>query len=228
MIRRMEKVGMIQRMKKDRIIQRVENEIKIIGINAFLVSAAFMIALIVFSAIAGELIDFYVVSFEVIFPFFATIFVGEWGKTRADSNFDIIAAQSKSLFRWVLLRYGIAFGISSAFAVLSMVGSFTFRDEILLWELLLIYLPPAFFLSSLCALLGIYCTREHSATLVCGVVWLMMLLVRSLLRVPGVEYIYLFIRYADSSNPVWLWNKGILAVAGFLLWGIIYLRCRNL
>lgn len=126
------------------MIKRVESEIKIIGINFFILSATFTIALIILFAIAGELIDFYPVSFEVIFPFFATIALGEWGKTRADSSFDIIAAQSKSLFHWVLLRFVIIFGISSVFAVFCMVFSSAFRYELPLWELLIIYFPPKF------------------------------------------------------------------------------------
>ena len=99
------------------MIRRATSEIKIIGINFFIISAAFTSALIVLSVIAGELLNFYPVSFEVMFPFFVTIAVGEWGKTRADSNFDMIAAQSNSLFHWVLLRYVITFGISSLFAI---------------------------------------------------------------------------------------------------------------
>lgn len=210
------------------MIRRATSEIKIIGINFFILSAAFTSALIVLSAIAGELLHFYPISFEVLLPFFATIAVGEWGKTRADSNFDMIAAQSNSLFHWVLLRYVITFGISSLFAVFCMVFSSSFRYELPLWELLIIYFPPAFFLSSLCALFGIYYTGEHIATLACGIVWLIVLLIRSLLRIAGVEYIYLFIRYADEQNPVWLWNKCIVTVVGLFLWGIIYLRCKKI
>ncbi len=202
----------------------LKSEIKIMGINFFLVSGAFAAALIVFSAIAGELLDFYSVSYEVMFPFFATVVVGEWGKTRADSNFDIIAAQSRSLFKWVLLRYITAFGLCGIFAVLSMGGSSALRYELPLWELSAIYFPPAFFLTSLCALLGILCRQEHVATLVCGVIWLVIFLTRSLLRFPGFEYIYLFIRFAGDQNHIWLWNKCILTVAGFFLWGFIYSR----
>ena len=209
------------------MINRVESEIKIIGINFFVISTAFTITLVILSTIAGELLRFYPVSFEVIFPFFAMIAVGEWGKTRADNNFDIIAAQSRSLFRWVLLRYVVTFGISSLFAVFCMLFSCVFRYELPLWELLLIYFPPALFLSSLCALLGIHYTAEHIATLICGIIWLTVLLIRSLLRIPEVEYIYLFIRYADDQNPVWLWNKSIVAVSSLFLWGIIYLRCKS-
>lgn len=210
------------------MIRRATSELKITGINFFIISAAFTSALIVLSAMAGELLDFYPVSFEVLFPFFAMIAVGEWGKTRADSNFDMIAAQSSSLFHWVLLRYVITFGISSVFAFFCMVFSAIFRYELPLWELLIIYFPPAFFLSSLCALFGICYTGEHTATAACGIVWLIVLLMRGLLRISGVEYIYLFIRYADNQNPVWLWNKGIITAAGLLLWGIICFKCKKM
>lgn len=48
---------------------RIESEVKIFGINFFIVSAAFTVAMIVLSIIAGDLLDFYPVSFEVVFPF---------------------------------------------------------------------------------------------------------------------------------------------------------------
>lgn len=207
------------------MIRRAASELKIMGINFIILSAAFTSALIAFSAIAGELLDFYPVTFEVIFPFFAAIAVGEWGKTRADGNFDIIAAQSCSLFRWALLRYAITFGTSSVFAVFCMALSSAFRYEFPLWELLIVYFPPAFFLSSFCALFGICFAGEHVATLSCGLVWLTVLLMRSLLRIPGAEYFYLFIRYAGGATPAWLWNKCIVTASGFFLWGIICASC---
>lgn len=113
------------------------------------------------------------------------------------------------------------------FALFSMVFSSVFRYEFPLWELLLIYCPPAFFLSSLCALFGIHCTGEHVAASACGILWLLLLLARRLSAIPGAEYIYPFIRYAGVQNSVWLWNKGIVAALGLSLWGILYLRCRR-
>lgn len=209
------------------MIRRAASEIKMIGMNFFLISAAFTSALIVLSAAAGELLDFYPVVFEVILPFFAAVSAGEWGKTRADSNFDMIAAQCGSLFHWVLLRYVVTFGISGVFAVFCMVFSSVFRYELPFWELLIVYFPPAFFLSSLCALFGIHCTGEHAATSACGIMWLMVLLARGLLGIPGAEYIYLFIRYADGQSPVWLWNKCIVTASGMLIWGSIYMGCKR-
>lgn len=208
------------------MIVRIRSEIKVFGINFFIVSAVFAIILIVLSILAGELLDFFPVSFEVIFPFFAAIVVGEWGKTRADNNFDIIAAQSTSLFKWVLFRYIAAFGTASIFAILSMAGSSIIRYELPMQELVAVYFPPAFFLSSLCALFGVICKQEHIATLICGTLWLVILLTRSLLRFPGIEYVYLFIRFAGDQNNIWLYNKVIIAVIGVLLWGLIYLKCK--
>ena len=60
------------------MIAQIESEVKIFGINFFIVSVTFTVAMIVLSIIAGDLLDFYPVSFEVVFPFFVTIVVGEW------------------------------------------------------------------------------------------------------------------------------------------------------
>ena len=210
------------------MMRRVAREAQIFGINFWIVSAAVGAATIAFSLLAGELLDFYPAIFEVVYPFFAAIVVGEWGKTRSDGNFDLIAAQCESLFPWVLRRYTAAFGGASLFAALSMAGASIARYELPLGELLAIYFPPAFFLSSLCALLGLLCRQEHIATLVCGVVWLDLLFTRSLLRFPGLEYIYLFIRFAGDQNNIWLWNKGIVSLAGLLLWSGIYWACKRM
>lgn len=208
------------------MIVRIQNEIKVFGINFFIVSAAFAAAWTALSMLAGELLDFYPASFEVIYPFFAAIVVGEWGKTRADDNFDMIAAQSKSLFRWVLFRYIAAFGTSSVFAILSMAGASIVRYEWPMQELIAMYFPPAFLLSSLCALFNIICKQEHIAAASCGMIWLILLLTRSLLRFPGIEYIYLFIRFAGDQNHIWLYNKVIITIIGGLLWGLIYMKCK--
>lgn len=209
------------------MIRKMQKELKIAGINFFLVAGVLAAALILLSLAAGELIDFYPVSFEVIFPFFTAVAVGEWGKTRADDNFEVIAAQGSSLFQWAALRYAAIFSMSGVFAVLCMAVSSVTRYELPLWELLVMYVSPAFFLSSLGALVGILCSQEHVGTLVCGILWLAFLLTRGLLRVPGVEYIYLFIRYAGDENHIWLWNKGILAGAGLVCWGVIYRVCKR-
>lgn len=204
---------------------RVRNELKIMGINPFLISTALAAIFALLATFGGNLLYLSCVEFEVIFPFFTAIAVGEWGKTKSDDNFDVIAAQGKSLFQWVLIRYFVSFAMVSAFALLSMFVVFIMRNEMPLLEMLLIYLSPALFLSTLSALFGVCFSQEHISTLICGVIWLITMLVRSLLRFPGVEYIYLFIRHAGDSHGIWLVNKALLLVLAVLLWVLIYFIC---
>lgn len=209
------------------MIRKIKNELKIAGSNLFLISVAFAAALIFLAVAAGNLLDLSSIGFEVIFPFFASIAVGEWGKTKADDNYDVIASQSKSLFKWVASRYIAVWGTVSLVAAAAMAAVFLIRGEMSLVELLLIYLPTSFFLSSLSAYIGLLYSQEHIAALVCGIIWLVMLLIRSLLRIPGVEYFYLFIRFAGDVNGVWLVNKAILSVAGLAIWCAIYITCKE-
>lgn len=204
---------------KDRILY----EWKMAGGGFFLMSAALSALLAAASAASGGLPELAAAGFEVVFPFYTAVAVGEWGKTRADGCFDVIAAQGRSLFRWAAARWASLFGAASAFAVLAMgfLG-----DGSLFGEMALLYFPTAFFFSSLCALTGFVFRREHAAPLACGLLWLAALLARGLLRVPGVEYVYPFLRFAGGGFPVLLWNKGILTGAGLALWGVLYWRCR--
>ena len=104
---------------------RIVSEAKIFGVNFFLVSAFLTLAVLALSVLGGDLLDFYPTAFEVVFPLFAAIAAGEWGKTRADGNFDCIAAQSRSLFGWVFLRYAAAFGILNDLYTIQKLYSFT-------------------------------------------------------------------------------------------------------
>ena len=85
-------------------------------------------------------------------------------------------------------------------------------------EMVLLCLPTGFFFASVAALVGSLSSQEHLATLVCCLLWLAALLTRSLLRLPGVEYVYPFLRFAGDQHGVWLWNKAALTGTGLLLW----------
>ena len=85
-------------------------------------------------------------------------------------------------------------------------------------EMLLLCLPTGFFFASVAALEGSLSSQEHLATLVCCLLWLAALLTRSLLRLPGVEYVYPFLCFAGDQHGVWLWNKAALTGTGLLLW----------
>lgn len=175
----------------------------------------------------GDLLHLSSVGFEVIFPFFTAIAVGEWGKTRADDNFEIIAAQGRSLFLWVAARFLAVWAVTGLSAAGGMAAVCLIRREMPFWESVLIYFPVAFCLSSLSAFVGLLHSSEHAASCVCGVVWLAELMLRGLLRVPGVEYFYLFIRYAGDQNGIWMVNKALLIAAGVVCWGIIYRICKS-
>lgn len=197
-------------------------EQKIMGINAIWIFASLIAAFTLLAYFGGELLNLSNIGFEVVFPFLIAIAVGEWGKTRSDTSFDIIAAQSNSLFRWIMLRFTTVFITGSLFAFISMVIVSYIRNEMPLWEMVLLYFPPAFFLSTVCALCGICFSEEHAATLICGILWILTILARSLLRIPGVQFVYLFIRYAGDMNGIWLINKGIITLIGLVLWIGIY------
>lgn len=93
----------------------IENELKIMGINLMLISAALVVVSSLLALLGGDLLNLSCISFEVIFPFFSAIAVGEWGKTRADDNYEVIKAQGKSLFAWVLSRFLAVFITVSLF-----------------------------------------------------------------------------------------------------------------
>lgn len=209
------------------MIHRLKNEIKIAGSSLYIVSAVLVTALILFAGFAGDLLDLSSLGFEVIFPFFTAIAIGEWGKTRADDNYDVIAAQSKSVFQWAALRYLAIMGTVSLSAVMGLIAVSHIRGEMPVWELLLTYFSTALCLSSLSLFIGVRYSQEHLATLVCGVVWLTGLMAKSLLRLPVVEYIYPFIRFAGDQNGIWLINKAVLCAVSLLLWCMVYRICKN-
>lgn len=115
----------------------IRYEQKIVSNNIFWISAAFVVILSVLAYIAGDLINIGYLCFEVIFPFFAVIGVCEWCKTRSSPMFDIISAQSKSIFRWTLRRYVYVFGIISAFAIVGMAIFIIIVPTLVFAELLL-------------------------------------------------------------------------------------------
>ena len=65
---------------KDRILY----EWKMAGGGFFLMSAALSALLAAASAASGGLPELAAAGFEVVFPFYTAVAVGEWGKTRAD------------------------------------------------------------------------------------------------------------------------------------------------
>lgn len=203
-------------------------ELKIAGGNPVLIQL-FAVGVYGFFAFScRELPGLDRVGFEVIFPIFTSIMVSEWGRFRADAAFELIAAQSRSLFWWVVRRFAAMFMEAAVFALSAMMLAAALREEMpTVSDMFLLYLSPAFFLSTVGCLFGMCFSREHVATLFCGMFWLSALLSRGLLRLPGAEYVYPFPVFARGQDDGWIINKVVLCAVSLLLWCVIFLLCKK-
>ena len=166
-------------------------------------------------------------GFEILFPFYAAIVIGEWCKTRTDPMFDVISAQGKSLFGWMVRRFIFLFGTASIFACIGMVGVSAIKQNNSVFDMLCVFVPTAFFLSSLCVFISLLSSIPHIPTMTVGVLWLFSVMAESLLRFPLIQYFYLFARYAGINSPIWIVNKAVLLSIGAGLWLCIYLFCKK-
>ena len=76
----------------------VRLETKIMGINPFWISALLTAAFLIVCVTGGDNVNWGYLGFEVLFPFYMAVAVGEWCRIRADQIFDVVSAQGKSLF----------------------------------------------------------------------------------------------------------------------------------
>ena len=205
----------------------VSLEAKIMGINPFWISALLTVAFLIVCATGGDNENWGYLGFEVLFPFYMAVAVGEWCRIRADQIFDVISAQGKSLFLWIVRRFLILFVTITAFAVIGMLGIVIITKAASIGELLLTFLPTAFFLSSVCILLSVLSSIPHIPTMAVGVIWLFSIMSMSLLRFRPVQYLYLFIRFAGIDSSTWILNKLALLVAGLILWLCVFLICQK-
>lgn len=202
-------------------------ESKIIGINPLWISVLLVVTFLIVCATGGDNINWGYLGFEVIFPFYTSIVIGEWCKTRTDPIFDMILAQGHSLFCWLVRRFVFLFGMVSIFAFVGMLGVSVIRQNISVFDMICAYLPTTFFLSGLCVLISMLSNSPHIPTMAVGVMWLFSIMARSLLRFPPVQYFYLFVRYAGIGTPLWIENKIILLSIGAVLWISIFLFCKR-
>lgn len=205
----------------------VRLETKIIGINPFWISALLTAAFLIVCATGGDNVNWGYLGFEVLFPFYMAVAVGEWCRIRADQIFDVISAQGKSLFLWIVRRFLVLFVTVTVFAVIGMLGTIIITKTASIGELLMTFLPTAFFLSSVCIFLSVLSSIPHIPTMVVGVIWLFSIMSMSLLRFRPIQYLYLFIRFAGVDSSTWILNKLALLVAGIVLWLCVFLICQK-
>lgn len=205
----------------------VRLETKIMGINPFWISALLTAAFLIVCATGGDNVNWGYLGFEVVFPFYMAVAVGEWCRIRADQIFDVISAQGKSLFLWIVRRYFILFGAVMVFAVIGMLGTVIITKTASIGELLMTFLPTAFFLSSVCIFLSMLSNIPHIPTMAVGVIWLFSIMSMSLLRFRPIQYLYLFIRFAGVDSSIWILNKLVLLAAGIVLWICVFIVCQK-
>lgn len=205
----------------------VKLEAKIMGINPFWISALLTAAFLIVCATGGDNVNWGYLGFEVVFPFYTAIAVGEWCRTRADQMFDVISAQGKSIFLWIVRRFLLLFVIVTVFAVVGIFGTVTITQTAPAGELLLTFLPTAFFLSSVCIALSLLSSVPHIPTMAAGVIWLFSIMSMSLLRFRPMQYFYLFIRFAGIDSSIWILNKATLLFIGLALWLFVFLVCKK-
>lgn len=205
----------------------VRLETKIMGINPFWISALLTAAFLIVCATGGDNANWGYLGFEVLFPFYMAVAVGEWCRIRADQMFDVISAQGKSLFLWMVRRFLVLFVTVTVFAVIGMLGTVIITKTASIGELLMTFLPTAFFLSSVCIFLSVLSSIPHIPTMAVGVIWLFSIMSMSLLRLRPIQYLYLFIRFAGIDSSIWILNKLVLLVAGIVLWICVFLACQK-
>ena len=115
----------------------VRLETKIMGINPFWISALLTAAFLIVCATGGDNVNWGYLGFEVLFPFYMAVAVGEWCRIRADQIFDVISAQGKSLFLWIVRRFLVLFVTVTVFAVIGMFGTVIITKTASIGELLI-------------------------------------------------------------------------------------------
>lgn len=202
-------------------------ESKIIGINPIWISVLLIGTFLIVCATGGNNVHWGYLGFEVIFPFYTAVIVGEWCKTRTDPMFEVICTQGKPLFYWILRRFVFLFGLACAFVFIGILGVTFLRENMNILDLILTFFPTAFMLSSLCVLVSLLGKIAHIPTMLTGVFWLFSIMAISLLRIAPIRYIYLFARYAGINGNVGIANKIILSFFGLFLWWVIFVICKR-
>lgn len=201
----------------------MKHELKIIRVNPIWISILLTCAFLIVCINGGENVHWGYLGFELIFPFYLSVVVSEWCKIRTDPMFEVIAAQSKSLFYWIVRRFLLLLGLVSIFALTGMVCITLLKPNISFVDLVITFFPTSFFLASLCVLISVTTKVQHIPTMIVGVLWLFSIMSISLLRIKIFQYFYLFARYTEIEEPLWLINKAILMVMGILFWICTYL-----
>lgn len=197
------------------------------SVNIIWITAVVLVAFTVLCITGGDLVNWSLLGFEVICPFLIAILVCECVQTLSDPMIDVIIVHSKSLFGWVAGRFLVVVGISGALCIACMLGLRYWVLNFSLIEMLFVFMVTTLFFTSIGVFASFLSGQPHVPVAVCGTVWLLTLMVKSLTRFPVVAYIYPLLRFADSDMEIWFVNKMILLTMSICMWVWIYWICRK-
>lgn len=195
--------------------------------NITLITTAALMAFTILCITGGDLVILPILGFEVFFPFLIAILVCEWVSTLSDPMIDVIVVQSKSLFKWVTGRFLVVTGISGVLCINCMLGLRLWVMNFSLLEMLFIFIATTFFFTSIGIFSSFLSKQPHVPAAACGIIWLLTLMGKSMIRFPVVAYLYPLLRFVDADTKIWFHNKLILIVISICLWLLIYLLCRK-
>jgi hypothetical protein len=197
------------------------------GANVALITLATLSAFTVICVTGGDLIDFSLLGFEVICPFLIALLVCEWVQTLSDPMIDVIVVHSKSLFWWVAGRFFVVAGISGALCIVCMAGLWLWALKFPLIETLFVFAATTFFFTSIGVFVSFLSKQSHAPAAICGTIWLLAIMARSLTMFPVIAFFYPLLKFADSDTEIWFANKMTLLVVAICLWSWIYLTCKK-
>lgn len=203
-------------------MQANKYEIKIIGKNIIWITIILVIVFSYACITGGNLVNWGYLGFEVCFPLYTAIMIAEHVTIKTDRMYEVIVVHTKNLFQWIFRRFIYVYLFLGGIFIIDMVWLSNIMD-LNLREILIIYGGTSLFFSTLAIVCSLCLKYEHSAACVCGIVWLFLLLIRSLARIPNIAVIYPFIRFVKEDSPIWFQNKIILFIVSLVLWGEVYI-----
>lgn len=205
----------------------VRLEARRIGHKLWILPVSSLLMIVVGSFAAGDLVDYSAVAFELIYPLFAAVAVGEWCPVRCDEAVDIIFAQTASLRRFVTVRFLVVYSsvILPAIPAILLVTKIRAGSTYLHSPLMCI--APSFFLSVLALTVNTFRFGNHTSSMIAGLFWLTLLVTRNFVieqKLYSIDLFYVF--NGGLIREEFLMNRTILILTGIFMFGWIWLRIR--
>jgi hypothetical protein len=202
-------------------------EARRIGHKLWILPVSVLLVIVIGSFFAGDLVDYSALSFELIYPLFTAVAVGEWCPVRRDDAIDIIGAQTTSLRHFVTIRFLVVYTaviLPSIPAILSVVR---IRSESGFSHSPLMCLAPSFFLSVLALAVNTFNFENHTSSMIVGLFWMTILVTRNFIIERELHWIDLFYVFNGGWNrDEFIINRSLFILTGVVIFGWIWFRIR--